>query len=184
MLRGRRIAVPKGDAARPTADRVREALFSTLGPLDDLRVLDLFAGSGALGIEALSRGAARVLFVEQARRHAAVIKTNLTELGLLEDAEVLCRPVERAGKLLQARGPYQLVFADPPYAQLDKAASAIGRLLALSSPALLAPAARLVIEHGQEDAPPQFASLETLRSRRYGGTMLSFYAPHEDGAAS
>lgn len=172
VLRGRRLSAPRGDAARPTSDRVREALFSSLGPLEGVRVLDLFAGSGALGIGALSRGAAAVVFVERAARHVRVIQQNLKALALTSQAVVVSLPVARARKVALAHGPVDLVFADPPYAQLDALLPALDRLLA---PPLLAPAARLVLEHSVRDAAPTLRYFEPMRCRRYGSTALSYY---------
>lgn len=171
VLRGRRLGVPRGDAARPTTDRVREALFSALGSVEGARVLDLYAGSGALGIEALSRGAQSALFVERASRHAAVIRANLAQLDLREQGQVLSMPVERALRLLAERGPFDLLFADPPYAISAKLTKLLERL----GEAELSPQARLVIEHAAADEAPQLSQLSWLRTRRYGGSALSFY---------
>ena len=109
--RGRRIAAPKGEKTRPTSDRVRENAFNLIGPVDDAMVLDLFAGSGAMGIEALSRGAASCVFVESDREACRVIHANLETLRLR--ATVLCRDVFSA--LASDNGPYDLVLCDPPY---------------------------------------------------------------------
>ena len=114
--RGRRLAAPPGDSTRPTADRVRESLFSMLasrlGGFEDLRVADLYAGSGALGIEALSRGAASCQFVEFDRKAADALQANLAALGAVARAKVVTCPVERFVPLQ----PLDLIFADPPYA--------------------------------------------------------------------
>src|SRR5580692_6775643 len=114
-LGGRRLTAPRGMATRPTSDRVREALFSALGPLGGAAVLDLYAGTGALGIEALSRGAARATFVESARPALAALRDNLAALGLEGAARVLAMPVERA--VTRLGGAFDLVLADPPYAE-------------------------------------------------------------------
>ncbi|MEV5575999.1 16S rRNA (guanine(966)-N(2))-methyltransferase RsmD [Spirillospora sp. NPDC052269] len=120
---GRRLAVPAGRDTRPTSDRAREGLFSTvqalLGPLDGLRVADLFAGSGAVGLEALSRGAAHALLVESHPRAVKVVRQNVESLGL-PGAQVVADKVERVVKR-PPDGPYDLVFADPPYALADEA---------------------------------------------------------------
>ncbi len=121
--RGRRIAAPKGLATRPTSDRVRESAFNLIGPVDDADVIDLYAGSGALGLEALSRGAARVTFVESDRDACRVINANLDSLGFR--GTVLCQDVPRA--LAQERGDYDLVLCDPPY---DYDFGRVARLLA------------------------------------------------------
>lgn len=121
---GRRLAVPAGRDTRPTSDRAREGLFSTvqalLGPLDGLRVADLFAGSGAVGLEALSRGAAHALLVESHPRAVKIVRQNVETLGL-PGAQVVGDKVERVVKRPPDE-PYDLVFADPPYALSDEAA--------------------------------------------------------------
>ena len=132
---GRRLAVPAGRDTRPTSDRAREGLFATVtsivGPLDGARVLDLYAGSGAVGLEALSRGAGHVLLVESGARAARVIRENIKAIGL-PGAEVITDRVER----VLARGPgpaegrYDVVFADPPYALPDREVTAMLSLLA------------------------------------------------------
>jgi len=115
-LRGRRLETPEGMATRPTADRVRETLFSMLasriGSFEDLRVADLFAGSGAIGLEALSRGAAFACFVEQDRRAVEAIRANLASLGLENRSQLLAR----SALALPPAEPFDLIFADPPYA--------------------------------------------------------------------
>src|SRR6516164_7356382 len=127
-LRGRRIAAPKGTTTRPTSDFVRETAFNLIGPVDGAAVLDLYAGSGALGIEALSRGAGRAVFVDSSRDACRAIGANLEGLGL--KATVLCQGAERA--LATERGPYDLILADPPYdfTAYDRLAPHFARLLA------------------------------------------------------
>src|SRR5680860_1409851 len=113
--KGRRLVAPKGDDVRPTADRAKEALFASLQPLlAGARVLDLFAGSGALGLEALSRGAATVTFVERDRRALEAIAGNIAAVGL-SGAEVVAHPVTRALGMELPGAPFDLVLADPPY---------------------------------------------------------------------
>src|SRR4051794_5212728 len=125
---GRRISVPSGRDTRPTSDRAREGLFATvhalLGPLDGLRVADLFAGSGAVGLEALSRGAAHALLVESSPRAARAIRANIEALGMRGDAELIADRVERVLRAAPAE-PYDLVFADPPYAMADAEVTAM-----------------------------------------------------------
>jgi 16S rRNA (guanine966-N2)-methyltransferase len=172
---------------RPTSDRVREALFSMLiadgllGEADGPRVLDLYAGSGALAFEALSRGASGAVLVEQGRDALAAIRENARAL----DAEGLVRIV--AGKVDRAleklEGPFGVVFADPPYA--DVRAAAFAGILA-NAARIVAPGGALVLEHGSADAPPEVPGLALDRSRRHGDTTLSLYvrgsnaAPDED----
>jgi 16S rRNA (guanine(966)-N(2))-methyltransferase RsmD len=162
---GRTLVAPRGNATRPTSDRVREALFSILVSVEGARVLDLFAGSGALGIEALSRGAAQVIFVDSAQSAVTVIRHNLERLG--ERAEVLRMPVRRALTCSPVdAGQYDLVFLDPPY----RLAGSLGPELSLALPPLLAPQARVAIESDRRD--PLVLELPLLRERRYGDTLI------------
>ncbi|WP_437656875.1 16S rRNA (guanine(966)-N(2))-methyltransferase RsmD [Sorangium sp. So ce1182] len=172
-LGGRRLAAPRGEGTRPTADRVREALFSSLGDVTGALVCDLYAGTGALGIEALSRGARRAVFVESGRPALATIRENLAALGLDEAARVVPLPVERALELLRDEGPFDLALLDPPYAALAKAAAAAARLAGPLG--LLSPAGRLVLEHARRDPSPEIAGLTCAAVRTYGDTAVSFY---------
>ena len=170
-LGGRRLTAPRGAATRPTSDRVREALFSALGDVAGALVCDLYAGTGALGIEALSRGARRAVFVESARPALAALRQNLAALGLGDDvARVLPLSVERALELLPPEGRFDLAFLDPPYAALLPAAAAAARL----APAL-APGGRLVLEHASRDAAPEIQGLARDATRTYGDTAVSLY---------
>jgi 16S rRNA (guanine966-N2)-methyltransferase len=172
-LGGRRLQAPKGDATRPTTDRVREAVFSTLGPLDGARVLDLFAGSGALGIEALSRGAASALFVERARPALAVLRANLDALDLGPPAATV-RPGDALAALRDAAAagdPYDLVFLDPPYRQ----ATGLGPVLSTALTPVLATGARVVTESDRRH--PLDLELPTVHERRYGDTLIRIHAP-------
>ena len=170
---GRRLAVPAGRDTRPTSDRAREGLFGTitsLAPLAGARVLDLYAGSGAVGLEALSRGAAHVLLVESSPRASQVIAQNVAALGL-PGAEVVTDRVER----VLARGPadgraggrYGIAFADPPYATAD---AAVTRMLScLTSRDWLAPGALVIIERATRSGPVTWPDgIEPDRERRYG----------------
>ncbi|HEU4403971.1 MAG TPA: 16S rRNA (guanine(966)-N(2))-methyltransferase RsmD [Polyangiaceae bacterium] len=175
-LGGRTLRAPRGHGTRPTPERVREALFSCLGPLEGARVLDLYAGTGALGLEALSRGAARAVFVESANAALAALRANVDELGVAGRALVLGRPVERALAALEPEAPFDLVLADPPY-ELVRKGPAPRALAALAARGLLAPGARLVLEHASADEPPALAPLMCYDRRRYGDTSLALYAP-------
>jgi 16S rRNA (guanine966-N2)-methyltransferase len=168
---GRRLSAPPGRDTRPTADRVREALFSTLGPLDGEVVLDLFAGSGALAIEALSRGAARALLVERDPRAAAVIRSNLDAIGVgKSEARVVQAPAHAALRDARARGDtYDLVFLDPPY----RSAATLGRELSEALDGLLAPSARVVSESDRR--APLELSLPLHYERRYGDTLIRIH---------
>jgi 16S rRNA (guanine966-N2)-methyltransferase len=176
-LGGRRLKAPRGSGTRPTSDRVREALFMALEPLSGLRVVDLFAGSGALGIEALSRGAARADFVERDAGARRVLEENLAALGLEACSRVwaLELPLGLArldGVLRQA----DLVLADPPYG--GDAARAVLEALGQGGP--WQPRARVVLEHHAKDGVPESAGdLVRVRVRRYGETMVSTYQPAE-----
>jgi 16S rRNA (guanine966-N2)-methyltransferase len=166
---GRELIAPKGRATRPTSDRVREALFSILGDIHGLRVLDLFAGSGALGIEALSRGAEAATLVDSGAPAVATIRRNLAALEL--DAEVVRQPV---GRFLQAASrdarQYDLVFLDPPY----RHASTLGRELTSALTPILAADARVVAESDRRS--PLGLELALLDERRYGDTLIQIHA--------
>lgn len=166
-LGGRRFAAPAGTDTRPTPDRVREAVFNALGSLGavaDARVVDLFAGSGALGIEALSRGAAHATFVESDRRAADVVAANLATLGLAERATVVRRPVDAA--LDDLGDGIDLVLADPPYA-FDRWAALLERL----GPRLAREGVVVAESDRPLDLPPGWGK---VRERTYGGTVVTF----------
>jgi len=176
-LGGRRLKAPKGRLTRPTSERVREALFAMLGELPgEGSVLDLFAGTGALGIEALSRGAGRAVFVERDAQVVRVLKDNLRSLGLeTQAAEVRC--ADALAALRGARGrqeTYDLVFIDPPYRQ---ASSSIGDRwgpeLSAMLPSVLARGARIVVESDRR-APLQL-DIEVERQRRYGDSSITIH---------
>ena len=170
-LRGRVLRAPGGAATRPTSEKVREAVFNILGAVDGDRVLDLFAGSGALGLEALSRGAAHATFVDAARPALTAIRGNLRELGLDARATVVPGDAVAAAARLKADGPWRLVFVDPPY-RSDLATRAV---LALPCERLATDAV-VVIEHDRHNAPPDpLGSLLRTDLRRYGDTVISFF---------
>jgi len=183
-LGGRRLRAPTGLRTRPTADRVREALFNILGPPPDgAWVLDLYAGSGALGIEALSRGAAHAVFIDADARACRQISDNLRSLGLASRGTVLCGRVLSLLPQLASRplAPFSWVFADPPYAS-DEPAQLV---LQLARGSRLAEDAVLVFERAARDADAlaQVADLPALQPlltltdrRRYGDTALLFFA--------
>jgi 16S rRNA (guanine966-N2)-methyltransferase len=167
---GRRLAVPPGRSTRPTSDRTREGLFATvgsvLGPLDGARVLDLYAGSGAVGLEALSRGAAHALLVESDARAARTIRENIASLGL-PGASLRAEKAERVVSRPCEAEPYDLVFADPPYALTDAAVTRV--LEALRDNGWLAEGALVAVEResrGNDLVWPQ--GFEEDRVRRYG----------------
>ena len=166
-LGGRRLQAPGGGRTRPTGDKVREALFSIIGDVTGARVLDLYAGSGALGIEALSRGAAQAVFVDKAGPAVTAVKRNLSDLGL--DAEVHRREVRRFLRAAQEKPPFDLVFCDPPY---DSATAVAGTLTELLPP-LLTESALIVTE--SDKRAPLVLPFPLLRERTYGDTRLAVY---------
>jgi 16S rRNA (guanine966-N2)-methyltransferase len=164
--RGARIAAPKGLATRPTGDRVREAAFNLIGPVDDARVLDLFAGSGAMGLEALSRGAASVTFVESDRAACRTIQDNLEKLRLT-GARVDCGDAVWA--LKRETRAYDVVLVDPPYETWAELEPRLAPLLAR----VLAPEGLLVVETGSRVQPSLPLHMRT--SRRYGSARLTLF---------
>jgi 16S rRNA (guanine(966)-N(2))-methyltransferase RsmD len=161
--RGRTLHAPKGASTRPTSDKVREALFSVLGDVEGVRVLDLFAGSGALGIEALSRGAAEATFVDSDQRAAAAIRRNLDELGV---AAATVRRRDVLAFLRSADGQFDLVFADPPYSS----APLLGERLSGLLPAVLPENGRIVTESDRRN--PLHIELPLEFERDYGDTRI------------
>ncbi len=172
-LGGRRLRAPRGLDTRPTSDRVREALFMVLGPLEGAAVVDLFAGSGALGIEALSRGAARADFVERDGAARRVLEENLRSLDLMGRATVWPLDVPRGlGRMKDVLARADLVLADPPYG----GGPARATLAALGAGGVLAPGTRVVLEHHAKDEVPEASGgLARVRQRRYGETTVSIY---------
>ncbi len=178
--RGRTLhAPPSGAETRPTTDKVREALFNVLGPIHDCAVMDLFAGTGALGIEALSRGARSCLFVDASEKVCATIRRNVDECGFSERSRVLARDVRRVtDKAPESMGaPFDLVLIDPPYAHgLEQLAiEAIVR-----TRGWLAEGATVVIERATRDAIPWSASVRDAfeqepYEKEYGDTTLVFW---------
>ena len=168
--RGHRIAAPTGRDTRPTSDRVRENAFNLIGPVDDADVLDLFAGSGALGLEALSRGAAEVTFEDSSAASVAAVRANLEAVG--GEAEV--RRADALRFLRTAAGEtrhYDLVLLDPPY----RLAERLGRELSEALPGVLAPAALVVCESDRRAPLP--LDLPLRDERRYGDTLIRIHDP-------
>lgn len=168
--RGRRITAPSGSAVRPTSDKVRQALFNILGDrISGAVFLDLFAGAGAVGIEAISRGAGAVVFVDASRRSAGIIEKNLRRTDLGEEARVVVADAEAF--IRRWSGPYDIIFMDPPYAEdINDLIERIG------DSGLLKPDGLLVYEHFRKRASPErFGRLILFREARYGDTVLSFY---------
>lgn len=170
--RGRRLVAPDSPATRPISDRAKEAVFSSLGEaVEGARVLDLFAGAGSFGIEALSRGAAAATFVESGRAALAALERNLATLGL--EARVSAQPVERF--LPAADGPYDLVFVDPPWVL---ATPDVAQALVALAPHL-APGATVVVTRRATDPVPAPAGLRIAADRRYGDTRIIRYVAEQ-----
>jgi 16S rRNA (guanine966-N2)-methyltransferase len=172
--KGARIFAPAGPRTRPTSDRVREALFSILGSVEGARVLDLFAGSGALGLEALSRGAASAVFVERDRAAVEAIERNVAKLELA-GASVVRADADRF--LARERETYDLVFLDPPYEVVES----LRMPLASHLPRILAPSGRAVLETAAT-VELDLASLVARTTRRYGSTRVTIYDVGEERA--
>ena len=176
-LRSRRVPTPPGRAVRPTPGRVKEALFAILGSrVDEARVLDLYAGSGALGFESLSRGASHVTFVEKHAPTAATLRSSAQRLGVAERVDVVVAPAERAVRAVDGR--YDLVFADPPYAQ-PYPREALG---ALRERRAIDAGTTVVYEHAARTPAPQDPAMRLERSERYGEVALAFLRPLEEAA--
>ena len=181
-FKGRRISAPKGMRTRPTTEKVREALFALLGPLEGLRVADLFAGSGALGLEALSRGAAHLVAVERAGGSLSALRANVEALGLGSQVRVLRRDLTRGFGFLRELGPFDLILADPPYGR-----DWFPALLAGLPPEALARSGRLAIETARGEGPagpgqgapetgpadPGQGVWRTVTQRAYGQTQIT-----------
>jgi 16S rRNA (guanine966-N2)-methyltransferase len=172
--RGRRLKAPKGQALRPTSGRVKEALFNILPhDLNGMKVLELFAGTGNLSIEALSRGAAEAVLVDSSSRSAKAIRENLRKLELADQAQVWVMRASRALRVLARSGQnFDVIFLDPPYERslLDPA------LKLIAEGALLRPTGVIIAEHSaRERVEPNYGMLTLTDQRRYGGTLLSFY---------
>src|SRR6266566_1000169 len=167
--KGATIYAPKGLETRPTSDRVREAAFNLIGPVDDAIVLDLFAGSGAYGLEALSRGAAKAVFVESDREACRTIDRNLEKLRLT-GATVLCREVQQAlAAEVTAGRRYDLMLVDPPY----KMFSSLQKTMVPHLAGVLAPDGLLVVETSAKEEPELPLAVRT--SRRYGSARLTLF---------
>jgi pantetheine-phosphate adenylyltransferase/16S rRNA (guanine(966)-N(2))-methyltransferase RsmD len=178
---GRRLRVPAA-GVRPTADRVREALFASLGDLEGVRALDLFAGSGALGIEALSRGAALAVFAERSAPAAATVRANLASLGAEGQGRVLRGDAVGALRRLAGAGErFDLVFLDPPWTDPDEPART---LRALETSGILAGDAVVVVETGRGRELPALSGLRVVDERRYGDTVVRRLVPTGDAGGS
>jgi 16S rRNA (guanine966-N2)-methyltransferase len=173
LAKGRRLASPEGKGTRPMMDRVREALFSSLaGDIPDAEVLDLYAGSGSVGLEALSRGAGRAVFVECGRRALTCLRTNVATVGL--GGEVVARDVVEY--LTGTEDRFDLVFVDPPY---DLALASVKEVLGLTG-SRLRPEGAVVVHRRAGTGVPEAPGLEMVDRRRYGDTEITRFAIEED----
>jgi 16S rRNA (guanine966-N2)-methyltransferase len=171
---GRRLVVPRGCTLRPTSDRIREALFSIIHPLSGRKLLDLFAGCGSVGLESLSRGAERVVFIERSGMLAAAIVKNARDCGLDGRAEILTSDAIQAISLLRMRGErFDVLFADPPYG----GSLAQEALEGLDDGQLLADGGMVIVQHSEREALREstYGALRKTDQRKYGDTLLSFY---------
>jgi len=173
VFKGRRLVTPKGATTRPTADQVRIALLDTLGPwLPDARLLDLFAGAGGVGLEALSRGASHVTFVERDRQALDALVENIRTLDLESRTHVARGDVRRQLARLAAEGRrFEIVFLDPPYATDD----GVRTLAVLGEGALLAPEGLVIAQHLTKRELAEYGVLRAFRDRRFGETTLTFF---------
>ncbi len=171
-FKGRRLKSPKGLKTRPTAGRTKEALFDLLGGVAGLRVADLFAGSGALGLEALSRGAAGLVSVEVDRGAISAIKSNAEALGLAEEITVVRRNLSRGFGFLAEWAPLDLILADPPY---DR--GWLKRLLAGLRSDILTEGGRVAVESSPGEAPAEPEGWTVIKQRRYGDSVITILTP-------
>ena len=170
-LRSRRLRAPKGRDTRPTSDRAREALFARLGPVEGIGIADLFAGSGALGLEALSRGAASCTFVESGRAALTALRANLADLA---PAGAVVVPARLPAALDRLGGPFDLIFLDPPYAAAGLLTTTLERLTA--SP-LLTDGGLIVVEHAARTPPTLPPELQVDETHAIGETAFTFLRP-------
>jgi len=178
VYRSRLLAMPKGDRARPTMDRVREAIFNVIAPrVEGASVLDLYAGSGAYGLEALSRGAARAVFVESARQSLVAIRENIASLGIdRSKAEIISLDVTKSfGILERRRERFEIVFLDPPYGR----GLARNTLIKIMRYDIVAPIHLIIAEHHRKDDLGGIDALLRIDERRYGDTVLSMFRHSE-----
>jgi 16S rRNA (guanine966-N2)-methyltransferase len=178
----RPLVAPRGRATRPTSDRVREALFGILESaevVENAQVLDLYSGTGALALEALSRGAAHATLVESSREALDAIRTNVATLGVAERTKIVAGDVLKAVRHLAPSAPFDLVLADPPWALVDDGI-ALKALASLLRTHAVGPRTWIVLEHSSRTTPPassEDGGLAPFDTRRYGDTALTFYKP-------
>ena len=174
-LRSRVLLAPHGHDTRPTHARVREALFSILGPMTDRTVLDLCAGTGALGIEALSRGASHAVFVESAKDALRALARNVEELGLDASSTIISSDLKASRPRLRERSPFDIIFCDPPWARTTEI---LRTLESIPIGGLLSDSGRFILEHSAkfEMKPATLSLVELVDTRRWGDTAMSLFA--------
>jgi 16S rRNA (guanine(966)-N(2))-methyltransferase RsmD len=180
--KGRKLVTPRSQSVRPTSDRVKESIFNILREeIEGKRVLDLFAGTGNLGIEALSRGAEKTIFVEKGRQALRLIQRNLNQFGLEDQSEIIPKDVNRAIGILKQRGEsFDVIFMDPPYEKglIEKT------LMKLNSHPIYCGDSLLVIEHNRrEPLPNHVEGWNLIRQQRIGDTLISFLTPRKDSCS-
>ena len=175
-LRGRSLNAPKGQGVRPTSDQVKESLFNIIGPrTTQAAVLDLFAGTGNLGIEALSRDAERAVFVEKVPTHFQVLQRNLAHCGVEEKSDAYCGDANKLLRMLQRKyGQFDIIFLDPPYRHTKMLRDVLSHIVKRK---ILVENGLLIAEHSQTFTPPADVenSLFLEKTRRFGDTCISFY---------
>jgi 16S rRNA (guanine966-N2)-methyltransferase len=170
---GRTLKVPRGAVTRPTAARVRAAVFNVLADIAGAKVLDLYAGSGALAFEALSRGAASAVLVERDRAALACIRENADALGV-KNAVIVPLALPRALTAALEHGPFDLVFCDPPWADIEQACATLGALVRKAG---LSGGTRVVLEHAARDREPVVPGFVLVDHRTWGDTAVAFLSP-------
>ncbi|MHB8090955.1 MAG: 16S rRNA (guanine(966)-N(2))-methyltransferase RsmD [Syntrophales bacterium] len=178
--KGRLIRIPAGGHVRPTTDRVRESLFNILSTVAETSFLDLFAGSGIVGMEALSRGAAHAVFVEKDLKVADALRERISGFGFTGRANVISAPVHKALDILRRSGKrFDIIFADPPYNE----GQAVETMHFLGNGELIAPAGVLVLQHSAREKTGELkaVSLFLTDKRQYGETVLSFFRKEDSG---
>jgi 16S rRNA (guanine966-N2)-methyltransferase len=174
-LKGRRLSAPTWPGLRPTSDKLRETLFAILAPrIEGMRFLDGYAGTGAVGLEALSRGAAHVTFIERDPRAVRLIAENVQRCGLADGYTIVRGAVNEAARR-QPLGPFDLIFLDPPYADPDADAGVTAAL------AWLAPSGLLIVEHASRQPVGDVPGARVTRTLRAGDSALAFLERHEPG---
>ncbi|MFH1829152.1 MAG: 16S rRNA (guanine(966)-N(2))-methyltransferase RsmD [Pseudomonadota bacterium] len=179
--KGHKLVTPSSDRVRPALDQVKEAIFNILYDVTDLRILDLFAGSGSIGIEALSRGASEAVFVEEWSKAVAAIKRNLKHCKLEEKSRIICTSVDKGlAILIKEEKPFDLIFVDPPY-EKDLVNPTLKKLTA--SP-LVDMQSRIIVEHHPKEPILEIPGLTLTDTRKYGQTLVTFLEHQKSDASN